>query len=103
MSENAPSAPSPRPWTLGRIALYSIHWIIIINFAIQIAYGAFMTFVVMAPKGVSGPLWAKAANVPFQPMVVRRLYASETWIAICGLAIYLALTEIGPRLQRDRA
>jgi hypothetical protein len=32
-------------------------------------------------------------------MVTRRLYAIECWIAIAGLCIYLAITEIGPRLR----
>ena len=31
--------------------------------------------------------------------MTRRLYASETWIAIVGLSLYLAITEIAPRLQ----
>ena len=34
--------------------------------------------------------------------MTRRLYAVECWLAIAGLAIYLALTEIGPRLRRHR-
>lgn len=29
-------------------------------------------------------------------MVVRRLYAVETWIAVVGLSLYLALAEILP-------
>ena len=36
-------------------------------------------------------------------MVTRRLYAIEFWIATAGLAIYLALTEIGPRFKAERA
>ena len=36
----------------------------------------------------------------FEQMTVRRLYASEVWISIAGLAIYLAITEYLPRLLR---
>ena len=35
-------------------------------------------------------------------MVTRRLYAIECWIAIAGLSVYLAITEIGPRLRDAR-
>ena len=41
--------------------------------------------------------------LPFEMMTTRRLYATEFWIAMGGLAIYLALTEIGPRLRAYRA
>ena len=74
-----------------------IHWFIILNFAIQIAYGSYMVFVVTAPEGVSGPLWAAASQMPFEKMVTRRLYAAETWIAIVGLSLYFGLTELLPR------
>lgn len=84
-------------WLLG------IHWLIIINFVTQILYGAYMTFFVVSP-GTSGPLWGAAKSVPFELMVTRRLYASETWIAIVGLSLYVAVTEVLPRrLGGDRA
>jgi len=45
--------------------------------------------------------------VDFEPVAyidrTRRLYAIECWIAIAGLAIYLAITEIGPRFWRLQA
>jgi hypothetical protein len=78
-----------------------IHWVIIVNFAVQIAYGAYMVFVVVAPEG-GGPLMDQATTFPFEQMMTRRLYASETWIAIVGLSLYLAITEIAPRLQAAR-
>lgn len=84
-----------------RIALRVVHWAIILNFAIEIAYAAYMIFVVFAHQG-SGPLWARALTIPHEKMVTRRLYAIEFWLAFVGLAIYLALTEVGPRFARER-
>lgn len=80
--------------------LLIIHWIIIINFIIEIFYGAFQVFIVLAPGGQTGPLFGTATTLSYEDMVVRRLYALETWIAIAGLAIYLAITEIGPRMKK---
>jgi hypothetical protein len=85
-----------------RILIRGLHWVIIANFALQMFYAGYMVFVVIRPEGVSGPLWAAAKSMPFEMMVTRRLYAIEFWIATVGLCIYLALTEIGPRLKRDR-
>jgi hypothetical protein len=39
---------------------------------------------------------AKAIETPIEVILKRRLYAIETWIAIAGLAVYLALTEFLP-------
>ena len=85
-----------------KIILYTIHLIIIINFVIEIFYGAYQTFVVLAPEGHTGPLFGTATSLSYEDMVVRRLYALETWIAIAGLSIYLALTEIVPRMKKIR-
>ena len=79
-----------------------IHWGIIVNFAVQIAYGSYMVFVVVAPE-TAGPLMEQAHTFPFEKMMTRRLYASETWVAIVGLSLYLAITEIAPRLNAARA
>jgi hypothetical protein len=38
-----------------------------------------------------GPLLGRANDIPFELLASRRLYAIETWIAITGLAIYLAI------------
>ena len=76
-----------------------IHWAIVLNLAIQVAYGAYMVFFVVKGNG-SGPLWGQALQMPFETMVTRRLYATETWIAIVGLSLYLGLTEILPRILR---
>jgi len=82
-----------------KILIRTLHWIIIANFAVQMCYAAYMVFVVFAPEGVSGPLYEVAKSLPFEEMVTRRLYAIEFWIATVGLAIYLAITEIRPRLS----
>ena len=85
--------------------LYIVHCGIIINFAIEIAYASYMIFVVIAPEG-GGPLMDRALTFPFEQMVTRRLYALECWVAIAGLSIYLAITEIVPRRQlmlKDKA
>lgn len=69
-----------------------LHWIIIINFVIEIFYGMYQTFFVLIPPGASpGPLFGLAQEISYELMVSRRLYAIETWIAIAGLAIYLAI------------
>jgi len=88
-------------WSRGRWALYGLHWLIIVNFVVEIVYAAYMVFVVVAPEG-GGPLGSRAMDIPFEMMTTRRLYATEFWIAMGGLAIYLALTEIGPRLRAHR-
>ncbi len=85
-----------------RRVLQVLHWGIILNFVVQMFYAGYMVFVVVRPEGVSGPLWAAAKSIPFEMMVTRRLYAIEFWIATGALCIYLALTEIGPRLKVER-
>lgn len=79
--------------------LWVIHWIIIINFLFEIGYGGWMVFAVITP-GTPGPLMGAATEIPFEMMMTRRLYASETWVAISGLSIYLAITEVLPRRLR---
>ena len=79
----------------------AVHVIIIVNFLFEIGYASYMIFSVLAPEGGGGPLFEQAKTMPFEQMVTRRLYAVECWIAIAGLAIYLAITEIGPRLYRS--
>lgn len=86
------------PWWL-----LAIHWIIIINFIQEIFYASYIVFVVLKPEGVSGPLWSHASDPKLYDLIMmRRGYATECWLAIGGLAIYLALTEIGPRLKKYR-
>ncbi len=73
-----------------------LHWIIIINFVIEIGYGLYMVFFVVG--GGRWPLMAKATQTPIEVILKRRLYAIEAWIAIAGLAVYLALTEFLPNI-----
>lgn len=77
-----------------------IHWVIIINFLLEIFYAAYMVFFAFSKTGASTVLFGSAAKIPFETMVTRRLYAIECWIAIAGLSIYLAITEIIP-LKKD--
>ena len=86
-----------------RALLYGLHGLIIANFLFEMGYAAYLIFFVVVPEGGGGgPLMGQAATMPFELMVTRRLYAAEFWIATAGLAIYLAITEIGPRLARHR-
>ena len=87
----------------GRRVVLLIHGAIIINFLFEIGYASFMVFRVLSPHGVEGPLWGQALSIPHDLLVARRLYAIEGWIAIAGLTIYLAITEIAPRLAAARA
>jgi hypothetical protein len=69
-----------------------LHWIIVVNFLFEIFYGMYQVFFKLIPPGGSpGPLMGSSTQISFELMVSRRLYAIETWIAIAGLAIYLAI------------
>lgn len=76
-----------------------LHWVIIINFLIEIGYGLYMVF--FAVGGSRWPLLARAVETPIEVILKRRLYAIETWIAIAGLAIYLALTVFLPKIFEE--
>lgn len=82
-------------------ALLALHAFIILNFLVEIAYASWMIFEVLQPAG-AGPLGERALTLDHEWMVTRRLYAIECWIAIAGLSVYLAITEIGPRLRDAR-
>jgi uncharacterized membrane protein len=71
-----------------------LHWFIIGFFLIEIGYGLYMVFFVVG--GSRWPLMARAVETPIEIILKRRLYAIETWIAITGLTIYLALTVFLP-------
>ena len=106
-AEAIPAKPGhgKKKWTLGRVTLYGVHWAIMINMAVEIFYASYMVFTVLKPAGVEGPLWGAAIKlIAEQPdlMMTRRMYATESWIAIVGLSIYVALTEIMPRMKRYR-
>lgn len=79
----------------------ALHIFIIGNFVAEIAYVFYVFFFTLKPEdGSSGPLWGKAALIPMELMLRRRLYATELWIAILGLSIYLAITVIYPRIRK---
>jgi len=90
---NGDSARSSRP-----LGLTILHWVIIVHFAIEIAYAGYMTMVVLrAPGAGIAPLGSAALTLDPSLFLKRRAYAIENWIATGGLAVYLAITEIGPR------
>jgi hypothetical protein len=70
-----------------------IHWTMIVIFAGQMAYGYYMVFFVGSDPL---PLFDRATEMAAEELVLRRLYSIETWLAIGGLALYLALTEVLP-------
>lgn len=76
-----------------------VHGLILVNFLTGMAYAGFVVFVILAPEGGGGPLWGRAAEVPMELLAKRRLYALEFWVAFSGFAIYLALTELLPRMR----
>ena len=71
-----------------------IHWALITIFAAQMMYGYYMVFFVGSNPL---PLFGLAAEMEDEDLILRRLYSIETWLAIGGLALYLALTEVLPR------
>lgn len=73
-----------------------LHWFIILNFLAEIFYGFYMVFFVVG--GGRYPLWSRAVETPMEVILKRRLFAIEVWIAISGLAVYLALTRFLPRI-----
>lgn len=82
------------------LGLQIVHWAIILNLVVQVAYGSFQVFYVLQPKGVVGPMFGHAMEIPFELMMARRMYALESWVAFLGLALYVGLTEILPRRWR---
>jgi hypothetical protein len=78
-----------------------VHWVILVNFALQVVYGTVMVFVVLRPEGGAGPLWERARELDPQLMALRRGYALETWVAIAGLSVYVGVTEVLPRRLRE--
>ncbi len=84
------------PWWL-RV----VHAAIIANLAIQCLYIVWQVFVVLQPPGVIGPLFGAAIALPPEIMLARRTYAQEGWMAFCGLALYLGVTEVAPRRRRQ--
>ncbi|MHA1147877.1 MAG: hypothetical protein ACTSR8_06490 [Promethearchaeota archaeon] len=80
--------------------LLIIHWFIIINFILQILNGVYQVSFVYTIEGHTWPLLGTSSELDYETMMIRRAYAIETWIAITGLSIYLAITEIYPRMKK---
>ena len=78
-----------------------LHWVIIVNFLLEIFYGSYMVFFVVG-EGGGLPLFGKASTFDPDTMMIRRMYATETWIAIAGLSIYIAVTVYLPRLLKKQ-
>ncbi|HMV69377.1 MAG TPA: hypothetical protein PKA64_21220 [Myxococcota bacterium] len=85
--------PLPNRWRLG-------HLLVITTLSAQQLYAGWQVFVVLQPPGTVGPILSAARTLPPDVMMARRLYAIEGWIALVGLALYLAITEILPRRLR---
>lgn len=78
-----------------------LHWFIIVNFVVNVLYGAYQVFFVITPAtGQVGPLFGAAHSMPHELIMLRRAYAAEVWVTIVGLCLYLAITEYLPRLLR---
>ena len=88
--EKAAFPPLPRWLTI-------FHWVILVNLVAQVFYIGWQVFVVLQPPGVVGPVFGKALDIPPEIMAARRAYAVEGWMALIGLAVYVAITEILPR------
>ena len=72
-----------------------IHGLVIVNFVIEILYSFYMVFFVIG--GGKWPLFRKAVETPIEVILKRRLYAIEAWVAIGGLCLYIAITELLPQ------
>ncbi|MBW2458589.1 MAG: hypothetical protein JRI68_29085 [Deltaproteobacteria bacterium] len=78
-----------------------LHWVIIVNFVVNVIYGAYQVFFVLTPGGGQvGPLFGAANTIPPELVMLRRAYAAEVWLSIVGVCLYLAITEYLPRLLR---
>ncbi len=96
------AVPAPAPvqtWARWPVWARVAHVFFIVNLIAQMTYAAFQVFVVMQPEGVVGPMFGQATSMPFEMMMIRRMYAIEAWIAFGILAIYLGVTELLPRTR----
>ncbi len=80
-----------------------LHLMIIAVFVVQVVYCAYVVMVVLQPEGMVGPLGSRAATVPIEVLVSRRLYAIEGWLSGGIGVLYLAITEIAPRHLATRS
>jgi len=99
VTEAAASVEVPVTWKRWPLWGRLVHVFFIVNLIAQMAYAGFQVFVVMQPEGHVGPMFLAAQQLPFEDMMIRRMYAIEGWIAFGILAIYLGVTELLPRTR----
>ena len=85
-----------------KVILYLIHYGIIVWIFLTVLNSAYQISFVYTVPGHSWPLMGESSGLDYETMMIRRAYAIEAWVAMVGLAIYLAITEINPRLKRIR-
>ena len=85
-----------------KVIIYLIHYGLIIWMLSTILNSAFQISFVYTVPGYSWPLLGESSGLDYETMMIRRAYALEAWVATIGLAIYLAITEINPRLKKFR-
>ncbi len=78
-----------------------LHWLLIVSLFLEVLYCGVQVMVVLQPDGISGPMFGRATSIPYELLVARRLYAIEGWVSFGSLAIYLAITELRPRLHPE--
>lgn len=91
------SFPKPPAW------LRVLQVAILLHFAMEVLYAGYETMIVLRPPEAGfGPLGAAAITMSDSLFLKRRLYAIEHWIAFSGMSLFLAVTEVLPRLLRRR-
>jgi len=85
-----------------KILVYLLHYGIIIWTLSTILNSAYQMTFVYTVEGYSLTLLGASSQLDYETMMIRRAYALEAWVATMGLAIYLALTEIMPRMKKFR-
>lgn len=99
VQEAAQSVQVPATWKRWPLWARFAHVFFITNLIAQMAYAGFQVFVVLQPEGHVGPMFMAAQQLPFEEMMIRRMYAIEGWIAFGILSIYLGVTELLPRTR----
>ncbi len=75
-----------------------VHYFLIFLFVSQMIYAMHQVFVVHGVGGWNPVLLGRATEISQEQFMARRMYAIEGWLAMVGLSLYLALTEVLPRV-----
>ena len=75
-----------------------VHYFLIFLFVTQMMYCMHQVFVVHGVGGWNPVLLGRATEISQEQFMARRMYALEGWLAMIGLSMYLALTEMLPRM-----